>query len=1535
MQQQRKLNLQFLVILAVALLGGVGVVYVTVALAFKDRPEKHVALAEALVMQKNLLGAVEEYRLAQRLDSKNPALLVKLGDVIRQATALDADLVGKDRQVWLRALDIDSAFMPALQRLLDSWVEEAQVWQRPEIFSNIRSYAERILSIDPSDTKSLMLLNVSYIQQWMAGILTTPQEVDRAIESLMQLAKRDASDVEIPFLVTRARFQRALDYRAKGKLLESKAEFAQVRSLLDASVQASPENPRLLSRAALVYLDLIPQFRGDSDAQNDMRAKKDAALDKAMALVKSDEAMYWEVANTVASATFRGQDPAKAEKIYRDLLQLRPEDRTVRLNLAQLLGNDSSKRDEAIMLLEATPPEDNATGVWVRFRQENETRTLLLLADYRISKLLGMREGSEREEVSKRIDDGLKLIFSRSGEHPEYLKLRGKFEQARQKYVEAIKSYNRAVQVRSQMNLPHDDGLLYELARTYLALNQTGEARKILEDLVARIDERFLPARVLLTRVLLNDANLVKADPHLRYLERNVPDDPEVMRLLLTEARLRRDTTRVRELYAKLPHTGREQALDKAVAAAELGLNDEADRAFKALLSEGSDDAQVLQEVVRFYLKTNRSEEAVRLVERAIAARPDDNAIRLLRAQLQGAGQGEVDDLINQNIDEIKDEFQREMTRSRFHSNQGRDDEAIAAIGRAEKLKPESPEVWDAYFAQLAKMKQFDEAAKWMEKLVAINHDKAYGMLYRFRLAMARSDYDLAVRTGRELTQKMPEFAQSWLALGQALQYNLKFDEARDCFLRTLEKQATSAEAYRGLIESCYAGKKYEEATRYIRDARTKLPNNAYFQRVEIDHELNYGDPERVLPLVESLLQQRPDRPEAYLAAGLSYTKTAQRKMQKTPEVARQWLGKAKDVYTQALGRWPLDRQVVGRYSEVCLVLRHDDDAEKALTTYSRRPENKGKSDPLLMLAEFYNRTGRPSHAQENLLQALSIDPQSKEIRIKLVSQLAVARDYDRALKIINDAASDDPTLVRQKVEVLIAAKRLPEARALLDELVKAHPEELAYMTALVFIAMNEGKDEEAGALIQKVLTAQPENAMALYYRAQLRLRQEEPDIDLALVDLRGARRDAPDNPDIRMSLVDALLLKRDTRAAVEELEMAYQLNPANDLIRGRLADLYLALDHPRVAEAQSLISQARIQPGGMRDPMWALRSARIAKLRGEAAVALAEMENALRLSSGDPLVLREYFELLLALKEYDRVVNETATLPEQVAQTWWIHQIRALAQARLGKRDAAISEWEKGVEMADAANQGDAAVMLVQTMGSEVGVPVIMPRVLERAKNDYRWQILAANIYHAEAQFDGAADMIDRVVANLDKVRESDRARVLQQAGGLYLASRPARAEKALGVYQKLLVKTPEDLSTLNNLACILVDYITPPRSEEALGHAQKAHELMRKNGLVEPLVLDTYGWCLVKSGKVSEGMLILQDVVQRRPFPEARYHLATAYTERGFTERASKELNSALDQIAEAEKRGEAVDPLTKKKITDLQAKLAAGKDQEKSKP
>ena len=506
----------------------------------RDTLQRHIALAEAFLRRGAPLDAVREYQAAVRLNPRNPALLVKLGDTIRLGTRVDSDLVDKDKVCWNMALEVDPTYLPALHRLLDAYVEDAQIYQQPWIYSNIRTCAGRIVAIDPSDAKATAMLQLAYLQAWFAGVVTEPAQIDRSISELTKLYEKDPENIEIPFVVARAKFKKGEGLKMQGRDVDAKAIYNDLRLDMDKSVQRNQKDARFLARSAQLYQDLIVHFRGDLAAQKDLLTRRDQCLLAAQALVTPEDAQYWDVMTTVAGVAFRTQDTKLVEKIYRELLTLRPEDRTLRLALAQLLGNDANRRDAAIELLEKPVPKSNEVGSRVRFGAEIEQRTLQMLTSYRVDKLGATKEPGQRAELTAKIEKSLVDLFARLGETPEYLKLKGKLWQAKGKYVEAVQCYNGSLRLSEKMSRPVDDDLLYQLARSYLALNQTGEAKRILEVLVGRYED-FVPARMLLARTLLAEANVAKADWHMRYLERKLPDDPQVILLLLTEARLKRD----------------------------------------------------------------------------------------------------------------------------------------------------------------------------------------------------------------------------------------------------------------------------------------------------------------------------------------------------------------------------------------------------------------------------------------------------------------------------------------------------------------------------------------------------------------------------------------------------------------------------------------------------------------------------------------------------------------------------------------------------------------------------------------------------------------------------------------------------------------------------------------------------------------------------------------------------------------------------------------------------------------------------------
>ena len=106
---------------------------------------------------------------------------------------------------------------------------------------------------------------------------------------------------------------------------------------------------------------------------------------------------------------------------------------------------------------------------------------------------------------------------------------------------------------------------------------------------------------------------------------------------------------------------------------------------------------------------------------------------------------------------------------------------------------------------------------------------------------------------------------------------------------------------------------------------------------------------------------------------------------------------------------------------------------------------------------------------------------------------------------------------------------------------------------------------------------------------------------------------------------------------------------------------------------------------------------------------------------------------------------------------------------------------------------------------------------------------------------------------------------------------------------YTALHAANPKDPNLLNNLANLRLALGQPG----ALDAARLALTLAPHN----PLVIDTLGWVLVKTGKPEEALPVLREANTRASDnPEIHYHLAVCLQTLGRNDEARKELTQAL---------------------------------------
>lgn len=1513
--QQRRLNTRFLVILTVAVGGTIVVLAFGVKYLFQTSAEKHIQMAELYRRENRLADAADAYKLAITRQRNDPELYVKLGDIYRELMRQDAAANGKDVDQYKMALLVDPAYLPAMQRLLERYMDEVPrvaYTRKTEVFTWVRDISARIVAIDPADMRAQEALHTSWLKSWMAGFETSSEQVDASMKALAALQLKDPANIEIPHTLAVAKMQRAGELagqnRPEATVLVSEAEAA-----MQQAVEANPDKAIAHLRNEQVLLSISNFHKADAAKKSSYLKLAKGEIARAKELVKPEDPAYIEV--NMAAAVFAQveRDRVRAEEIYREMLSQRPDEPVVCLNAAIFFGTIPAKRQEGISILEGTLSDSRSiSGIRARGGKELEVQIYATLATLRMGVLAESKSEDEKKELADRIAQDLKEIYNRDGESAGYLKLKGRLCQVRGRYVEAIQLYNRAAAVYSQAGNQYDDQMMFQLALLYSNAQQTGEARTILTDLLKRRDDVELMPRILLSQILVSEGSLDDAEPHLKYLERVAPKDPQVVQLLLDVAALRKNTSRAAELLTRLPETTRDEIVTKGRLAVKTRQSDEANRLLLLALKQnpGDEEAALLQ--AQNLLQQNRLPDARKVLDAALAANPSSRTLKLNKAQLDGGGT-ELQRVISENLDEIKDDFDREMAHAQLAERQGNNDEALEHLKKAEQIKPEEPTGWNALFDYYLRRHEWAALAPYLDKLTKANHDKAGGLFYSFRLAMAKGDAPKSVDLAQQLTVKLPEFAQSWLALGQALQASRRYDEAREAFLRVQEKQAANIDAYRGLAECCYGLRRYDDAGRYIAEGRKRLPNSELLRQMEVEYELNYGQPEKVLGALEARLAAQPDQLPLWMMVGRAYERIMQRKATKGEADLAVWSDKVKTHWEKAFAKWNAEPDVASHLANAYLSVEKRAEAENVLQKLLDNAPDR--SEPALLFADYHMQSNQPSHAEMILRKAIERMPKNDELWMRLaVVQQAVGKS-DEALSTLGAAPQTD-NVVMQKLTILLQAGKIAEAKQMIQEQIKAKGESYGLTNALAHIAIQENDLKSARGFAEKSLQLRADNPAALQYRALAKMKDSPADIDGAIIDFKSALQLAPQNADLHVAAAEAYMARRDVAGATREMESAVAIAPRSKMVWSRLMDLYLSTTPPRLEEAKTLVDQVRAAGGGA-DVDLAVRASRIAVLRQDGSAALAEMQRAVALSGNQPEVIRLYLFLQLDLGQNADAQRQAESLLPTLPDAWWIHYTLACVKAREGNKEASLASWDKALAVADKAKDENASLTIMQGLARELGISQAMPLVLQRAKEDVRWMAFGASLYRKDGDWRNAVALIEQAIAASEKASQDDQMGILQEAGIIYLAAQPVQAEKAIAIYAKVLQRHPDDMMALNNLACLYVDNLKPANPQRALEYSQRAYDLMQKSGLAEPMLMDTHGWVLTLAGRVPEGIELLQEVVQRKAFVDARYHLAEAYLRGKYADAAARQIKDAQNLIADSEKAGRPVSPELKANI------------------
>ncbi len=976
--------------------------------------------------------AARTFAHALNLEPKNASLWVAYGDAMNQLSPDNVEWMTRAQHAWENALVADPTYKPALERMMQFWSDIANMDQsQPRVFTSLRETATKLFEADPQNQAAEVAISTSVVRAWLGGAETDRKTVEVQIARLLDLIKKYPENPDLPMFAAQAKLKIAEGERQHGRNESADALTIQASQIINDAMRRTPTAAMYFSAAQVYQAQELNEAQKPKGSAQAWRDQKRAAYTWARQLAKQDDPLYVYIFINAARAI---DNKAEAEKVLRELYASRPDDQQVRLALADHLAMDRGKREEAMAILEKPFATNGLSGPKCYLVRELRIRTLVMLTNLRIEAYAQATQ-DQRKSLLPDIQTGLMSIELMDGVGARVLRLRGKLLRLQGQTIEAIQTLEKA---RGLAERPSSNGELANdrferweiidmLARAYIETNQIGQAKTMLRQLVERFPQ-YDPARKLLMSLLAKDGSFDEARKHIEYFKAKDPNDPDVIRIELQISDAKSAATApaksneaVRASMDRLPEKTKQELLDKLNAAMALELQDAAKRLLTKLLAEHAGDYDVARMAVKCYRAMGDLDQARSAVEVSLKANPNDPQLAVLKQQVADLTPQGLMKVRREEIAKNPDEFMREVGFADCDRRDNKPEESLKHLMRARTLQPRNTDVAALLFSHHLWQKQYDQAEALLDELSRANQDQTGGTLFKYRLAMAKEDYQTALSYASDLTRRMSEFGQSWLALAQAQQAMKQYDEALKSYAAALAKQSDSPEALKGAIECYYALNRVNDAGEKIRDARRMMPGNAIFQDLEANHELRYGDPAKAIAAREQFFRKVPSAANT-MALGEAYLATA-RSLQNQPgkaDQAAQNFTRARDTFRQGLTKWPDEVAFYAYYAETGMRSGEFGDTEQLLKALAAREAWKSKPEPQMLLAEFYGMTNRYAEAESILRALMTRQPGNVDAEIRLANLLANQKKIDEALRALESNA-DDPRVARRRSELLLA----------------------------------------------------------------------------------------------------------------------------------------------------------------------------------------------------------------------------------------------------------------------------------------------------------------------------------------------------------------------------------------------------------------------------------------------------------------------------------------------------------------------------------
>ncbi len=666
-----------------------------------------------------------------------------------------------------------------------------------------------------------------------------------------------------------------------------------------------------------------------------------------------------------------------------------------------------------------------------------------------------------------------------------------------------------------------------------------------------------------------------------------------------------------------------------------------------------------------------------------------------------------------------------------------------------------------------------------------------------------------------------------------------------------------------------------------------------------------------VPPLLERLTAIAPGDPRttmtsARLAAANGDWRSAQQSLQDVLRVAPEFrpaqillgiahkqngnLGQAEMYLVSAVASDPSDPVARRLLAETRLEMDKAVEARNAIAPLLEQDD--AGSAVLSLAAVASSEAGDFDSAIAMLERGLRDDPRNSELRLQLAFVHLLAGHGDAASEILSQLDANDVSISPFERESMIVMSALATGEVAqsverAERLAMSWPDEATAHNLLGIARYRAERPLAARASFMAALELAPDDAGPRYFLA--RLDEEEGRTDAAADRYTELLENDPTDARWMIAMARVTAADGDPQASIGWLERASDAEPRDVLPKLLLARAYAAIgDHDRSAS-----------------------------------------------------VAQDGLDIDSSVAEFHELIGVAQLRQEEFrpAETSFESALRIKPNEQRYRRQLATAQWRRGntrtailtLEAAEDQTLGDlASAVLLATLrfetGDEQAALALASRLAEQHPESAAPLALEAELLARSGDVEAAAQAWERALAVENRAEFAVRSFELRRDAGLdaptaplerYLEERPldhtvraylaqerlasGQRASAAAELERVLAAEPGNFVAANNLAWTYFE----AGDDRAESMARRAYQLQPENASV----VDTLGWILVNTGKLDEGISLLQEAVTMSGGKaEIRYHLAAAFVLSGETEQARGILNDLLADATEFSSRTDA---------------------------